>query len=453
MTPQHHRHQLIRFFQRHVSALLFGVDERINRRSGNIRDRLWNEPHHHQFAFRTAGRYRRDFLLVHADRGGSSTYAYDGDGRRVSRMVASLQSVYAYDVFGNLAAEYGSTNSVSGTVYLTADHLGSTRLITSSANTLVNGTSPGTPGTAIECRDYLPFGEQILVGSGSPRLGLNCLTTEIGVRQQFTSKERDSESGLDYFEARYFSSTQGRFQSVDPANAGASRGSPQTWNAYAYVSNNPLNGTDPNGLNLIGSPANVNGAEEYRTFGGIFGNQSLATDLLLRETQERNEWIDEQLGQALAQQQNSTNSTSTTGTTAQDHYVSIGYWPKGAGGFGHIGVQVDSDDTQGYSTKDPSVHWWQRLFGAPAGGTEDDITQHTKNGDTATHFYHHISITADQATAMQGAMAAGNGGHYNLIFNNCAQFVEGVLRSGGVWAPHAEIFGPAVLAGILSLEH
>ena len=83
----------------------------------------------------------------------------------------------------------------------------------------------------------------------------------------------------------------------------------------------------------------MNGAEEYRTFGGIFGNQSLATDLLLRETQERNEWIDEQLGQALAQQQNSTNSTSTTGTTAQDHYVSIGYWPKGAGGFGTSGYK------------------------------------------------------------------------------------------------------------------
>jgi hypothetical protein len=156
-----------------------------------------------------------------------------------------------------------------------------------------------------------------------------------------------------------------------------------------------------------------------------------------------------------AQQQSSTSSTSTTGTTAQDHYVSIGYWPTGAGGFGHIGVQVDSDDTQGYSTKDPSIHWWQRLFGAPAARTEDDIAQHTTNGDTATHFYHHISITADQATQMQGAMAArtANPGHYNLLFNNCACFVESALRSGGVWAPHAEIFGPPVLYGILSLEH
>ena len=35
--------------------------------------------------------------------------------------------------------------------------------------------------------------------------------------QQFTSKERDVETGLDYFGARYFSSTKGRFTGVDPA--------------------------------------------------------------------------------------------------------------------------------------------------------------------------------------------------------------------------------------------
>ena len=36
-----------------------------------------------------------------------------------------------------------------------------------------------------------------------------------GVRQQFTDKERDIETGLDYFIARYYSSTQGRFTSPD----------------------------------------------------------------------------------------------------------------------------------------------------------------------------------------------------------------------------------------------
>ena len=39
-----------------------------------------------------------------------------------------------------------------------------------------------------------------------------------GVRQKFTSKERDIETELDYFEARYYSSMQGRFTGVDPFN-------------------------------------------------------------------------------------------------------------------------------------------------------------------------------------------------------------------------------------------
>jgi RHS repeat-associated protein len=65
---------------------------------------------------------------------------------------------------------------------------------------------------------------------------------------KFTSKERDSETGLDYFEARYMSAAQGRFTSPDPENAGAFASNPQSWNAYAYVANNPLKYTDPHGL-------------------------------------------------------------------------------------------------------------------------------------------------------------------------------------------------------------
>jgi RHS repeat-associated protein len=65
---------------------------------------------------------------------------------------------------------------------------------------------------------------------------------------KFTSKERDSETGLDYFEARYMSSAQGRFTSPDPGNAGSFASDPQSWNGYAYVRNNPLKYRDPHGL-------------------------------------------------------------------------------------------------------------------------------------------------------------------------------------------------------------
>jgi len=52
---------------------------------------------------------------------------------------------------------------------------------------------------------------------------------------------------LDYFGARYFSSTQGRFTSPDEFWKDSQVGDPQSWNKYAYVRNNPLKYIDPEG--------------------------------------------------------------------------------------------------------------------------------------------------------------------------------------------------------------
>src|SRR5438270_12838666 len=64
----------------------------------------------------------------------------------------------------------------------------------------------------------------------------------------FTGKERDIETGLDYFGARYFSAAQGTFSSPDPLLNAGRPDNPQTWNKYGYTLNNPLKYTDPTGL-------------------------------------------------------------------------------------------------------------------------------------------------------------------------------------------------------------
>jgi RHS repeat-associated protein len=68
------------------------------------------------------------------------------------------------------------------------------------------------------------------------------------VRQRYTGKERDDESGLDFFGARYYHSSVGRFTSCDPVGFTKSHlVNPQRWNLYIYVINSPLSLRDPDG--------------------------------------------------------------------------------------------------------------------------------------------------------------------------------------------------------------
>jgi RHS repeat-associated protein len=137
--------------------------------------------------------------------------------------------------------------------WLVADQLGTPRMIFDQTGNLAS----------MKRHDYLPFGEELFAGV-SGRSAAQGYSVGDAVRQQFTSKERDVETGLDYFGARYYASMQGRFTGADPYNinlerqqSGNSReagveflryiSEPQHWNQYSYVLNNPLKFVDPDG--------------------------------------------------------------------------------------------------------------------------------------------------------------------------------------------------------------
>jgi RHS repeat-associated protein len=144
-----------------------------------------------------------------------------------------VTTAYLYDAFGQLVAEYGVPTGSGGTEYLTADHLGSTRLVTDSG------------GNVLRRYDYLPFGEELFAGVNG-RSSKYPVQIADGDSIKFTGKERDAETGIDYFGARYFSAAQGRF--ISPDFAGPDLTNPQTLNKYRYALNNPFAYVDRNGL-------------------------------------------------------------------------------------------------------------------------------------------------------------------------------------------------------------
>jgi RHS repeat-associated protein len=87
-----------------------------------------------------------------------------------------------------------------------------------------------------------------------------CATIVRFSRSRYTGKERDAQTGLDYFGARYYGSSMGRFMSPDWSSKPvevpyADLGNPQTLNLYSYVRNNPLTEEDPDGHALYDTPA------------------------------------------------------------------------------------------------------------------------------------------------------------------------------------------------------
>lgn len=168
--------------------------------------------------------------------GGSKQWALDG-------MASSI-------AFHQLAATL-----YRETYWLVSDHLGTPRMVVDKTGSLAG----------VKRHDYLPFGEEV---PANFRYQIPGYATTDTVRQRFTGKERDTDNTLDYFLARYYSSTQSRFTSPDEFKGGpyelssfatqaasnptmyADIAIPQSLNKYHYCLNNPLRYVDPSGKEI-----------------------------------------------------------------------------------------------------------------------------------------------------------------------------------------------------------
>jgi RHS repeat-associated protein len=166
----------------------------------------------------------------------------------------------------------------------------------------------------------LPFGNDV----GNP-VAANCTavanslgTNDDATEHHFTQKERDTETGNDYFYARYYSSALGRFTTpdwsakVEPIPY-AKMGDPQSLNLYAYVGNNPIIHVDADGHSagwdrLIGS--NITGAEAVMNMTGKTIAEGGGRDLL-------------------AQQQIANNAANQEGSGTYEYDHSKGSFPAG----------------------------------------------------------------------------------------------------------------------------
>jgi RHS repeat-associated protein len=178
-------------------------------------------------------------------------YTYDADGNRVEKSTGGTSPtgtlywnmapgiVAESDLTGALKSEYvffdgtrvarrDGVNGSGGVFYYFSDRLKTASVITDAAGNIRSES------------DYFPWGGELQFINNDSN------------HYKFTGKERDSETGLDYFGARYYGNALGRFLTPDWAAHPiavpyANFGNPQSLNLYSYVENNPTTMGDPDG--------------------------------------------------------------------------------------------------------------------------------------------------------------------------------------------------------------
>ena len=200
---------------------------------------------------------------------GTEQYAYNPANLRIWQKSASREIVSFYHG-GSRLMTFSVVSAADGSFSLTprdGNVFFRNRVVRRGTSVLSsddrNAVRVATHGASPVARTFLPFGEEVVK------------TADDTVK--FGGYVRDSVTGLDYAQQRYYSSSLGRFITPDPENSSAKTRLPQSWNRYAFVLNDPINHVDANGLDNTSPAPPQQGPTTPQTTPGTFTDGSNST--------------------------------------------------------------------------------------------------------------------------------------------------------------------------------
>ncbi len=165
-------------------------------------------------------------------------YAYDSQNKRIwkgtfSGSTMTAQEAYFYGVDGQKLGTYSLYLNTTSPVYLSCTNT-NLAVFFGGKRVAVNGVAFVQDRLGSQGK-YFPYGED----RGTP------LPND---QVKFATYTRDSATGLDYADQRYYSNQFARFMTPDPYKASGGPAEPMSWNQYTHTRGDPINRTDVRGL-------------------------------------------------------------------------------------------------------------------------------------------------------------------------------------------------------------